>query len=449
MARGPSFGLSGFGNNRSKNDKGLCGNGLAAPQQPRKRKKKFQSEKMRSTNSNRFRRHIAPRCFLLLCLPLFGSCSEESVPEPCPNRPTRTVLVYLAGDNNLKTMGLTPELLRQGWKYTGSKCLIYYDAPDAAPELYALNCACSSAGPALETVEEYPEENSSSAQVFGRVLADIVRKYPSDSYGLIFTSHGSGWLPQGALANPTRSLGEDRNPGPAGGAPEMEIADFAAAIPDHQFDFIIFEACLMSGVEVAYELRNKTDYILASSAELLVPGYAHVYPTASQYLFDTDMEVPEALRKFAGSYFDYINAQNGAYRSTTQSIVYTRDMDALAALAAETFANADASADNAAPDKLQHFDRPGSYGDIPAKPRYFDFGEYMAYLAPKRRAETEALLGKVVVWKAATPEFMAGYNGFTIRTHSGLTTYIEQDVFPQLNAAYEKTAWWKATHVRR
>ena len=63
----------------------------------------------------------------------------------------------------------------------------------------------------------------------------------------------------------------------------------------------------MSGIEVAYELRNKTDYLLASSAELLVPGYAPVYPTAFQYLFDTSLGVPQALEKFAGSYFNYID----------------------------------------------------------------------------------------------------------------------------------------------
>lgn len=65
----------------------------------------------------------------------------------------------------------------------------------------------------------------------------------------------------------------------------------------------------MSGIEVAYELRNKTDYLLASSAELLVPGYAPVYPTAFQYLFDTSLGVPQALEKFAGSYFNYIDTR--------------------------------------------------------------------------------------------------------------------------------------------
>lgn len=438
LCRSGNYGCGCSRNNRCRHDNNRVN-----------RRERNSNGKMRTSNLNRLLRHTAPHRFLLLCLPFTASCSEGSVPEPCAELPTRTVLVYLAGDNNLEEIGRTPELLRQGWKDTGSKCLIYYDAPQAAPKLFALTIRHSDASSVLETVEEYPEENSSSAGVFGRVLADVVRKYPSDSYGLIFASHGSGWLPCGALSDPTRTIGDDRTPGTTGGAREMEITDFAAAIPDHQFDFIIFEACLMSGIEVAYELRNKTDYLLASSAELLVPGYAPVYPTAFQYLFDTNLGVPQALEKFAGSYFNYIDTRNGAYRSATQSIVYTREMDALAILAGKTTGNTHGRWDDALLGKLQHFDRPGSYGDIPARPRYFDFGQYMAYLAPERQADLDALLRKTVVWKAATPEFMAGYNGFTILTHSGLTTYIEQDEFPELNAAYKKTAWWKATHVQK
>ena len=109
---------------------------------------------MRTSNLNRLLRHTAPHRFLLLCLPFTASCSEGSVPEPCAELPTRTVLVYLAGDNNLEEIGRTPELLRQGWKDTGSKCLIYYDAPQAAPKLFALTIRHSDASSVLETVEE-------------------------------------------------------------------------------------------------------------------------------------------------------------------------------------------------------------------------------------------------------------------------------------------------------
>lgn len=177
LCRSGNYGCGCSRNNRCRHDNNRVN-----------RRERNSNGKMRTSNLNRLLRHTAPHRFLLLCLPFTASCSEGSVPEPCAELPTRTVLVYLAGDNNLEEIGRTPELLRQGWKDTGSKCLIYYDAPQAAPKLFALTIRHSDASSVLETVEEYPEENSSSAGVFGRVLADVVRKYPSDSYGLIFAS---------------------------------------------------------------------------------------------------------------------------------------------------------------------------------------------------------------------------------------------------------------------
>lgn len=410
------------------------------------------------------------RCIGGLCLTailLATSCIKEDYSGPDPNGPRRTVLFYLAGDNDLSELGRIPELLRAAWTYTGNRCLIYYDAADAPPVLLSLRGGCATyPTPFIETLARYPEENSASADVFARVVRDMARIYPSESYGLVFTSHASGWLPQGTLADPqamaagifsasaedaakggSRSIGKDSAPGTmSGGATEMELADFAAAIPDHQFDFIVFEACLMAGIEVAYELRDKTRYIVASSAEMLSPGFVPVYEQgASRLLFDTSLPLERALSAFASRYFDCMNAQSGAYRSATISVVRTSGMESLAALAADLF-------DRTTPDPtelndLQHFDRPGSYGDFPARPRYFDFGEYMTRFAGTDAVQRldEALRG-TVVWKAATPEFMTGYNGFTITRHSGFTTYVGQSEFPALNEVYRETAWYRATH---
>lgn len=413
-------------------------------------------------------RHIATavRAAVLAAALLAASCLGEKYEGPDPDAARRTVLFYLAGDNDLGELSRIPELLRAAWIHTGNRCLIYYDAPDAAPVLLSLRGGCATyPTPFVETLAEYPEENSASAEVFARVVRDMTRIYPSESYGLVFTSHASGWLPEGALADPqgvraaagvaapapdaagrgSRSIGKDTAPGSMGtGATEMELADFAAAIPDGQFDFIVFETCLMAGVEVAYELRDKTDYLVASSAELLSPGFIPVYEQgASRLLFDTSLPVAEALTAFASRYFDYMNAQSGAYRSATLSVIRTSGMEPLAALAAEIFGRT--TSDPAAPGDLQHFDRPRSYGDYPARARYFDFGEYMARIAPSDAVQRldEALRG-TVVWKAATPEFLPGYNGFRIDCHSGLTTYIEQPEFPALNAAYRRTAWYGA-----
>ena len=380
----------------------------------------------------------------------FTSCVKDEYEGPDPDLPTRTVLVYLAGDNNLSELGEMAELLRAAWTYTGNRCLVYYDAADAAPVLLSLRGGCSTwPEPWIETVAEYAEENSASAEVFARVLDDVVRSYPADSYGLVYASHASGWLPAGTLADPrtaSRSIGIDRTPGTlGGGAAEMELADFAAAIPDGQFDFIIFEACLMAGVEVAYALRNKTDYIVASSAEMLVPGFIPIWrQNASRLLFDTSLSVEQSLVRLAEAYYGYMDAQSGAYRSATLSIIKTERLNILAARAAEIYSTALSELSDIG--ALQRFDRPGSYGDTPAAPRYFDLGECLERMATAVQwTELEPLFSEIVVWKAATPTFMSGYNGFTIERHSGLTTYIEQELFPELNEAYRLTEWYQMT----
>lgn len=390
--------------------------------------------------------------WILCATTVLTGCIKDEYDGPDQNLPTRTVLFYLCGDNNLDDIGRVPELLRQSWSYTGNRCLIYYDAPDKAPVLLSLRGGCSATPtPYIETVAQYAEENSASADVLARVIRDVTALYPADSYGLVFSSHASGWLPAGTLNNPqrtSRSIGSDRTPGTmAQGAQEMELADFASAIPDGQFDFIIFECCLMAGVEVGYALRNKTDYIMASSAEMLDFGFTPIYAGSSHYLFDTGTPVETALMRFAQSYYTYISGLSGAYRSATLSIIRTAEISALAIRAKETLSKLhtlDLSGGNAF--KLQFFDRPGSYGDYPASPRYFDFMDCMQRIAtPTEYAELESLMSKIVVWKEATPTFMAGYNGFTITHHSGLTTYIEQSCFEHLNTAYRQTAWYADT----
>ena len=389
------------------------------------------------------------RSYLLFAVAVFAtSCIKDDYEGPNPDLPSRTVLVYLGGDNASLSSTLKSEVeaLRKGWTYTGNRCLIYIDPVDDVPRLLSLRGGCRTyPTPFIDTLAVYSEENSASAAVFGRVVEEVAERHPADSYGLIFASHASGWLPQGTLAHPTRSIGNDANTGTMDANAEMELADFAAAIPDGHFDFIIFEACLMAGVEVAYELRGKSDYMLASSAELLVPGFVPIYPSAGRYLFDTGRTVEQSLTAFAEAYYNHVNAQSGAYRSTTLSIIKTAGLDALATLTGEMLDH-HASEELSDISTLQHFDRPGSYGDVPALPRYFDFLEYVEAMASSSEyGAIESAVNTVVVWKAATPTFMDGYNGFVVDRHSGLTTYIEQAEFSKLNTAYRQTAWYGAT----
>lgn len=396
--------------------------------------------------------HITGRRWLLLLTGLLlCSCIDDEYEGPDPDLPARTVLAYMAGDNNLS--GETAqkiEAMRWGWGWTGSKLLVYEDRKDEGARLLRIRGGCAvTPTPYIETVREYGVENSASAGTFGRVLREVMTEYPADSYGLVFFSHASGWLPAGSLQNPTRSLGwDDGYPQGERSHTEMEIADFAAAIPDGALDFIVFETCLTAGVEVAYELRGKADYMLASSAEIVSPGFTPVYPTALRLLFDTSKSVEQSLVAFGEAYMNHVNTLTGDYRSATLGVVDIREMSLLAVRMREMLSS---GADDAFSDitGLQHFDRPGKYGDTPALPRYFDLGAWVKRLGtPEQYAVFGEQMKRVVLWSECTESFLLFQNGFRIDDHSGLTTYIPQAEFPKLNAAYRQTAWYKEVYEK-
>ena len=400
---------------------------------------------------------------VLALLPLASCRKNPAVPGEV--RPARTVLVYMAVDNDLsgETAGKR-EALRQGRiSFSGGELLVYEDSKSGARLLRIAPDGN------IGSVAEYGSENSASPAVFGRVLRDVMARYPAGSYGLIFFSHGSGWLPAGRLQNPsraslsgqgepvraassaqgTRSLGWDDGAGeemPDGAAhAEMELSEFAAAIPDGTLDFIVFESCLMAGVEVAYALRDKTGYMLASSAEIVSPGFTPVYPSALRYLFDTSRGVEESLAAFGAAYMSHVDRLPGDYRSATLSLVAMQEMDLLAARTRELLAGFTHRPDIIS--GLQYFDRPGSYGDSPAVARYFDLGEWARRIGTQERyAVFGEQLERTVVWKAHTERFLPSQNGFGIRNHSGLTTYAERPELPALNGYYRMTAWYRAVY---
>ncbi|MDR2626432.1 MAG: hypothetical protein LBC40_00165, partial [Dysgonamonadaceae bacterium] len=275
----------------------------------------------------------------------FISCesSEEAV---YPEITDRVFLVYLGGDNSLS--GETYQkiaAIKAGLPAGNSKVLIYHDPSNAAPVLTEMQ---NRNGQTLsDTLAVYGEENSASATVFARVVNEVREKYPAATYGLLVFSHASGWLPPGALNNPggLRSVIIDGNA-------EMEIVDFARAIPDEAFDCIVFEACFMAGIEVAYELKDKTDYILASSAEIVSPGFTEIYPESLGLLLNGR---PEA---FAEQAFDYFAKHKTVeMRSATFSVIKMAGLQALATFISEN-CRIDRPVDILT---VQHFDRKGSY----------------------------------------------------------------------------------------
>lgn len=355
---------------------------------------------------------------LILCITscLFSCTGNTDHEEPNP----RTLLVYLGRDNNLSNPDEDKlAYMLQGWDGNNDKLLVFQDTGQEKPclmEVYHHNGQNQT-----RIIAEYDNDNSADPQLFRQVIAETIQSCPSLSYGLIVFSHASGWLPEGTLVSP-RSIIEERKK-------EMELIDFAQTIPDGLFDFIIFEACFMAGIEVAYELKDKTHYVLASSAELVSPGFAPIYQSSINLLF---LEEPD-LTQFARDAFTWIDRQKGLNRSGTISLIKTSELTPLGDFIKTTHW----SSENVDISTVQHFDRYSYH-------LFFDFEDYFLKKTDDENTASRLseLISNCVIYRASTPYFMLKF-GFPIHQHSGLTTYIKQEQYPYLNQEYQKLRWYK------
>jgi hypothetical protein len=118
---------------------------------------------------------------------LFVSCSKEDIADE--DTAIRTIIVYMAADNDLSADALTDiEEMKQGFSETGVRLTVFVDVPDEAPYLLEIGKNKS------ERIKTYDELNSADVETLQKVINEIVALYPAGEYGLILWSHGTSWL---------------------------------------------------------------------------------------------------------------------------------------------------------------------------------------------------------------------------------------------------------------
>ncbi len=365
------------------------------------------------------------RLFLALlwaCLFLPSCSSDEEKKEEVGC----TVLFYLAGRGN----GLSDEVSEKidaiaiGWgEYDGNLLILQDDETVNHPQLLQMRMVNDKKE--FVVVKTYPNVTAASPQLLKQVAADVRGGFPSKRYGLVLFSHASGWLPEGTLSAPRSLLPDNER--------EMSLPEFAQALPDNMFRFIVFETCLMSGIEVMCELQDKADYVVASSAEICSPGFTRIYPTALKYLY-----LPEPdLLSYAGLYYEYWRRQNPA--SATISVIDVAKAGTLVSQIAAGFA-ADGMDASSLPEvdvsQIQRFDKLSGYS------LFYDLSAYMrVLLSEKEFNKVNSAIDDCVIYEVSTPYI---YNGIVVNKHCGLTAYIPQHGLPYLNKSYKETRYFKA-----
>lgn len=183
----------------------------------------------------------------------------------------------------------------------------------------------------MDTLKVWPVgQPVAHAAMVTEVFDWVKENFPAASYGAVMSSHATGWLPKGYFSDPGSCDGEDDRGSAVYWSPrrktfgqeyyssgakteEIEIKDLAAAIP-YKLDYILFDACLMATVEVAWELRNVCSYLAVSPCE--IPGAGFNYKTLTGHLLQP--EVPDLKAACMDYYAAYEN--DSVYGATISMI---------------------------------------------------------------------------------------------------------------------------------
>ena len=424
---------------------------------------------------------------VLLLSATVGCCKEK--PEEPVNVNRKVLLFYECGVNNLTSylknnMDGTEKGLPAGYvpRESGDVVLIYSryskGAFDYTPvESHLRRIYKKPNGKIVsDTLKTFGTETiAASSSTMRQVLTYVKDEFPAKGYGLVFSSHGSGWLPAGYYYSPSRfeddhkgevgtsrqgivvqSVGHPRLPVPEGDLPdtdpfygmtrsigqdyikgsyyghEMSVSEFADAIPYH-LDYLLFDMCFTGGVEVAYGLKDKADYLGLSPAEVLGDGMFD-YTKITSFLLDRTTPDLEGLLKDSFGMYD---KQNGAYRSATINLVRTDGLDNLARVCSDLFREYSDTLSNAPTHLIQGYFRNDRH-------YFFDLMDTFRKCISNEeelRAVNDAI-DRCVVYREATPQFLAT---FDITEYSGFSIYLPCAGTPLLDSYYKKEPWNKAT----
>lgn len=188
----------------------------------------------------------------------------------------------------------------------------------------------------------------------------------------------------------------------------------------------------MGSVEVAYELKEKTRFLLAPSTESIADGFPY------EQVIPNLLKKEYQLEKVAQDYFDYYNNMKGAYRSATISLIDTRELDALAYETKKLFQHTAIDFESFNRKSVQRL-------DVYDEQYHFDLLDFINKAFPesdKSRFVTQ--LNKTVIYKANTPQFLKLYD---INQYCGLSCYIPLSNRQDINYYYKQLQWNQACSI--
>lgn len=198
---------------------------------------------------------------------IFVGCSKDDDVDPDADLREWTIIGYFNGNNNLDhtqagssyIIGDVQEMEHAGSSEKVNSVIMLSSLKTGGNAKYYNIIKGSDQLPdkvASPMLEDMGSKDMSDPQTLIDFIDYSVKNYPAKRYMLILNSHGGGWT--GVSPDEANGSGD-----------MMSMHDLREAMETGpHFDVVVFHACLMSMTEVAYEIKDLADYLVASEISM-------------------------------------------------------------------------------------------------------------------------------------------------------------------------------------
>jgi len=383
--------------------------------------------------------------YLILGISIVSCCTDDD-PPPTLTKTEQTLFIFMPWSTDLTSYfqrnitDIEKAISEKGIEK--ERILVYFMYSATEATLYELRF--ENVNSRRKVLKNYSNPVFTTADGITSILKDVECFAPADRYAMIIGGHGMGWLP--VESNKVSQRLYQKNHWEYENVPltrffggttaeyQTEIAALAEGIYNSgvKMEYILFDDCYMSSIEVAYDLKDVTDYLIASPTEIMAHGFP--YDIIGKYLIGY-VDYQAISDGFLEFYQNYPIMPCG-----TIGIIKCTELDNLASVMKEI--NQKFDFDSLLLNSVQPLD-----GYTPVI--FFDYGDYVTKLC-----FDSVLLQKFMTqldctvppqFRKNTPYYYSMSGGEKkINTFSGVT--ISDPSINVKAAAKTTTSWHKATH---
>lgn len=411
--------------------------------------------------------------FAIVSIIGLGSCTEEAFDIDKVNK--QTILVFLPWTGGNSSIGLKEALsnnidsicagIKDKKGLNNTRVLVFFSNNANNSTLFDLTYNDVTKEVSRTPIKTYEGSAYNSANGFADILNEVRQNAEALNYALIIGGHGCGWscaddwinYPNQAKSFNTQQTSSYDTPFSGiqfGTDPDNPTTRFFGSVDRKEnsidlstlvegikqsgikMQYILFDACYMGNVETAYELKDVTNYLVATSSEIMANGIP--YRSMWSYLNGTTPNYSSLVNGIVNFYKN----SNSPY--CNMAAIDCRQLDALANVMKEI--NQKYTLDTTIPlDSIQPLD-----GFLPHLS--YDMAVYVDSLRPngylkeqfsnqlkktvKAAAHTDCAYTALRLYPEAT---------IKIKNYCGLSIS-DPSQHPVAIRGKEKTGWWKATH---